>query len=443
MYIVCIIIILIIIVLAWKSLNLRVVEGYDDRIVNTNLYNCSHLCKTIYDCYGFAYDDKHKTCFPSRKIIDNQTQDFLFKNDISLKNHIICNKFIPIIKPNNNPSIPERKNNAIYTCSDKEGTPVLYYENQGTMTHLDTGQNPDFLLDVDEYQVSAYDWPNGKIIHDTQYIHVLENNNLNKIQKTVSDLSVYLNDGYISKSKRELIRPTDEVYKILSTNIEHLTNVSPKRNSNIKIIKSPISISRKNQKYKNNQKQLPIINTIKQLPTQEIKKKQDQEHISIKEIIQETKQEQEQKQKQKQDQEHISIKEIIQETKQEQEQKQELTDINRNYAEQTANRVYNVDFVGKNISKIFKIYKDYNNGIINKCVRNITEKDCLTYCNSNDKCVGVEWNPLYGKNKSVCCPYTGIGNFENRDKYNNLGKFYEKTHDVYSNKNIYMVYDNN
>ena len=462
-----IVVIILIIIFCIIYFNTKKIEGYDDRIINTNLQDCAHLCKTIHDCYGFAYDDKHKICFPAQKIIDNQTNDFIFKKDISFDKHIICNKFIPIITPTNNPSTPERKSNSMYTCSDKKAKPVLYYENDNKMTHIDNGQNLDFILNVDDYKVALYNWPSGNIVNNTQDAYILETNNIQPIQQDVSDLSVYLSNNYISNSERQLIRPQDEIYKILETNIEHLTN-TPKQGSSARSTTRPTTrpTTRSTTRSTTRPTTRPVGKTTTRPTTRpstnnQIQKQQEQVQPIKQEVQPQIGNQQQEQQIQPQignQQQEQQIQQQTSNQQQEQEQEQEQDKTKQEQLQKileerqmdipitntpNSNVYYDVDFVGKNISKIYKIYDDYNNGITNNCVQNITQKECLIYCKNNDKCVGVEWNPLYGQNKSVCCPYTGMGNFEQRDKYNKLGKFFEKTHDVYSKNNIYMVYDNN
>jgi hypothetical protein len=79
--------------------------------------------------------------------------------------------------------------------------------------------------------------------------------------------------------------------------------------------------------------------------------------------------------------------------------------------------------------KLYKIYREKNKGEYlkeYKCVKSISLKNCLKYCNNNNECDGVEWNPKFYNYENVCCPYKNVGELVPRpDKYK-YGRFYLK-----------------
>lgn len=95
------------------------------------------------------------------------------------------------------------------------------------------------------------------------------------------------------------------------------------------------------------------------------------------------------------------------------------------------------DINNTNTNNIFyQANSDLNDGAyLNnyKCVDNIELKSCLDYCTSQDACVGVEYNPVFGLKKNVCCPKRSIGVFKPRDDLRISGTFYQKQ---YNNDNI-------
>lgn len=209
-FILCLIILIIYVIFTPK-----IVEHYDDRIIDINLYDCATFCREINGCYGFAYDDRNNVCYPASKTIDYTKRGYLYSNVMSPENHIICNKIIPIISPSNNPSVSERKSNSSYTCTEKSKTPILYYIYDGKMKKIDTGQNLDYLTEVDKYGVRNYDWPKGKFIYKSKNIKILPENR-------VTDLSYYMRDTINKNYKkiRELIKPSHQVFSIYGINID-------------------------------------------------------------------------------------------------------------------------------------------------------------------------------------------------------------------------------
>lgn len=83
---------------------------------------------------------------------------------------------------------------------------------------------------------------------------------------------------------------------------------------------------------------------------------------------------------------------------------------------------YNPEFLGQYMYK-------------HKCVKDISQRDCLNNCIKNDKCRGTEWNPVYFRKnndntydvfKGICCPKIQIKKIiPRRDKFK-YGNFYLK-----------------
>lgn len=91
-----------------------------------------------------------------------------------------------------------------------------------------------------------------------------------------------------------------------------------------------------------------------------------------------------------------------------------------------------------------------------KCTNGISELDCLKICETDDRCIGVEWNPYYTKQKNqdstgdqagdvnvyenICCPKTQIAQVIPRRKEFENGNFYtKKSSDILNKDNIYIT----
>jgi hypothetical protein len=92
------------------------------------------------------------------------------------------------------------------------------------------------------------------------------------------------------------------------------------------------------------------------------------------------------------------------------------------------------DLYNKNEKKInYTNHKKYYDGdylFLHECVSQISKNDCLNACGIEDKCVGVEWNPLFSNeghtHENVCCLKKTIGEKQNRNKKYEYGRFYKK-----------------
>lgn len=102
------------------------------------------------------------------------------------------------------------------------------------------------------------------------------------------------------------------------------------------------------------------------------------------------------------------------------------------------------------VRHVYKMSDKFSDGKYlksHRCVKDITLKQCISYCTNNKDCVGVEWNPYYIKNKSeevfdtnVCCPKATIGNLIERDDRHLHGKTYIKdTNHTSSKLNSYIA----
>ena len=77
----------------------------------------------------------------------------------------------------------------------------------------------------------------------------------------------------------------------------------------------------------------------------------------------------------------------------------------------------------------YREYPQYNTGQFlreYKCIKDTPLRDCLNYCTNTDLCTGVEWNPKFNSDQNVCCPYLTTGEFVDRNRMRQLGKFYQK-----------------
>jgi len=63
------------------------------------------------------------------------------------------------LRPTNNLSEAERKNNATFMCKSYDQPHHLRFHNRDKFIKLDEGQNFAFLTDVEDYVVGPYRWP--------------------------------------------------------------------------------------------------------------------------------------------------------------------------------------------------------------------------------------------------------------------------------------------
>jgi hypothetical protein len=81
----------------------------------------------------------------------------------------------------------------------------------------------------------------------------------------------------------------------------------------------------------------------------------------------------------------------------------------------------NVTFLEKDDANLGEYLMDY------KCIKNYDKNSCMDACANNNNCNGFEFNPLYGKDKDVCCLYHTVGQYVKRSDDKKNGKFYEKS----------------
>jgi len=356
------------------------VEHYDDRYINSTLEKCANFCKVISGCYGFAFDSTNNICFPAKYyILDNPEQDFLFIDQYSDSN-ITCNKISPITDPQEAPSIYERKNNAIYSCSEERGfTPQMYFQNQGKFTKLKEKQNPDYIVDVDNYSVTGYDWPQGRFEVSQLDLLVQERNKQTMEESTITNLNdssvTNMKEGFtdIGASNNRTLNAGSHKF----SDDQSKTYIKEARAANGTLInKDPSSIN-----------QNPI---------------QQSEDIGV------------------------PVQQMI------------------NPADRVYNVTYSESInYPLNVSNIFKIFNEFNDGTFldkHECVTGIQQQECIDYCFKKKECAGVEWNPVYKNKKNVCCPYRSVDKLiKRKDKYQ-FGKFYEKVKKI-DTDGIYMLYN--
>jgi len=112
---------------------------------NQNLNNCAKKCRGTIGCYGFTFDPFDNRCTMANDTIDQP--------DTS-PDYVICNKQYTIIESIKDPSLYDRRNNALYLCKDPSliYAKYLMYKNDKLD---DIGEKPmiDQIFDVDDYGV--------------------------------------------------------------------------------------------------------------------------------------------------------------------------------------------------------------------------------------------------------------------------------------------------
>lgn len=140
------------------------VEHYDDKTNNLTLDNCANFCKTIEDCAGISYDKVTNTCYISRSPIENNPHDGKYRDSYSA-DHVKCNKVEPIEVAKTGLGQNERRKNATFSCLEHEGiNPLMYLHAEGKLQRIHEKENPDFITDIEDYEVGTYSWPHKDIL---------------------------------------------------------------------------------------------------------------------------------------------------------------------------------------------------------------------------------------------------------------------------------------
>jgi hypothetical protein len=154
--------------------NSLIIESYDARYANITVDDCAKFCKTTAGCFGFGYDAQNKTCYPSDNELSGKPVKSLYEKEYNDDN-VLCNKMETIIEPSDTLSVSERKTNAMFFCGEKRSLhPQLYFHNMNKLNLIKEGQNPDFIKEVDEYNVLRYKWPSNE--YDVDQLDLIREN---------------------------------------------------------------------------------------------------------------------------------------------------------------------------------------------------------------------------------------------------------------------------
>ena len=105
------------------------------------------------------------------------------------------------------------------------------------------------------------------------------------------------------------------------------------------------------------------------------------------------------------------------------------------------------NYYPRNIYEISPLINTNNNLLKYGCVDDIDLNMCLKGCSKDDKCMGVEWNPLYLKlikddiykqYKNVCCLKNNMNNLGERDISFKSGNSYVKRQKIDPNKKYHV-----
>ena len=210
---------LIAIIILILSINTYIIEGYDEKIIDSSFENCARYCKLTENCSGFFYNHQNNICYPSRDNTNYENIDlknWYFENQ---KDYIQCNKKAPIKTINifNTHSLSAL--NATYDClnldkNDKikeqvlsqikdykfntdNPQEVLMMQNFNKVYYLDKdNQNNHTLI---HYDIMPHDWKdnNTKSWLELEKYHINEENkkSLNNLTPRYDTVEL---DGYIS-----------------------------------------------------------------------------------------------------------------------------------------------------------------------------------------------------------------------------------------------------
>jgi hypothetical protein len=105
------------------------------------------------------------------------------------------------------------------------------------------------------------------------------------------------------------------------------------------------------------------------------------------------------------------------------------------------------NYYPKNIYEVSPLININNNLLRYGCVDNIDLNTCLKGCSKDNKCMGVEWNPLYLKlikddiykqYKNVCCLKNNMDNLGERDTSFKSGNSYVKQNKIDPDKKYHV-----
>jgi hypothetical protein len=392
MYIVLLVIIILIIA---YNLKYNKIEGYDARYTDITIDDCAKFCKTRAGCFGFAFDAKNKICYPAKNILTGPSYNSIHEKEFS-ENNVQCNKFKTILEPSDGLSFGQLKSNATFACSERFGLqPQLYLHDRNKLNNIDDGQNPDFILEIDDYRVIPYRWPTNQ--YDADQLDLLRHDREQQIftTRTVTMMDRIRNAQPDPVPEEEMI--IKEKPKTLPEQIV----------DNIGTYQKVIGVDL-NQMLEDGLTNGPLNN---------------QNGMQI---------------------EGFTENNLIHDQFKQDDTSRGL------YGTNAFKDMKSKGFYGTNtykaplgMDKVFEIYDEFNQGIFlrnHKCVQDISFKGCLNYCSENKNCIGVEYNPQFFNHKNVCCPYKTLDVLKKRDKMHEHGKFFKKIRPKYLNKeNIHLI----
>jgi hypothetical protein len=341
---------------------------------------CANFCKTTAGCKAFAFNNTTNTCFPSKSTLIGKPKDSPHMDQYRLDN-TACNKSFTVHIPSKAIPFTQRRENAFFNCSEKRFIqPRLYFHNQGKLTKIDEGQNFDFMVDVDEYEVKPYRWSRGKYDMDQlrQLVDFRENQNLGP--RFITNLD-RIEGG--STSLNHSIEDT--------VNGPKRATLNPKKYISLETKDIPSYIQSTVSKSINTLTKSAKLNEVQMLMNDDAKP----DNVIVDETL-------------------LSNQDINQ------------------YSPKDQYKLF----------KIYNDYNDGGEYLLpHKCNKNISHKNCLNYCLNNNNCLGVEWNPTFFNDTNICCPYRTIGRMTPRTESYNTGKFYLKEpKKQLSKNNIYQYY---
>lgn len=200
----------------------KIIEGYDARYTNTSFEKCAEFSKTTSGCYGFGYNKKNNTCYPSALPIFGLPLDSIFKGEYSYSN-ATCNKVKTIELPKKDPAFEERRSNSVYVCTESDGMqPQYYFHNKNKFENIGEGRNIDDIFDVEMYEVRDFQWPRNRFDYDQQDLLLKEKEGQAFVPNNITDLNRIIKFIPVKEKETKIVKPT--------------INVKPKYDFNLDII---------------------------------------------------------------------------------------------------------------------------------------------------------------------------------------------------------------
>lgn len=197
--------IVIIIILLFTN---NIIEGYDEKIIDSTLENCARYCKLTENCTGFFYDHNNNICYPSKNKTDYEninTKKWYYENK---KDFIQCNKKAPIKTINVYNTHSLSAPNATYGCTNLDKNDKIKQQ---------------VLSQIEEHEFDPHDPQKVIMLQDYNKVYFLNKHESSNPMLTHYDIMAHNWEDAEMKSWLEL-----EKYHINKEKNRSIKNLTPR-----------------------------------------------------------------------------------------------------------------------------------------------------------------------------------------------------------------------